>query len=390
MPEGEQVAAGVGSQNGPSDGVDQAGHEQKAHGQADASRQEFAPEPPRASVVLPEAAPLCAQLNHAGIIAGSMEKIRAAVIGVGYLGRFHAQKYASLADCELVGVVDSDPDTARRVAAELGTQPIADFRELFGRVDAVSVATPTPTHADIAMGLLQSGAHVLVEKPIAETLVQAQQLIEAARAARRVLQVGHLERFNPTILAAESLLTRARFIECHRLAPFRERGTDVNVVLDLMIHDIDLLQMIVGSPVTALEAIGTPVFSSEIDIANARLRFQSGCVANVTASRVSLKTERKVRIFRDDAYLSLDLQQKILTVIRKRAGGAGPGELPVQIEEQSFAQGDALLAEIQAFLSAVRGTGPVVVSGEDGARALRTAIEITQRVASMPAQAVHG
>jgi predicted dehydrogenase len=319
-----------------------------------------------------------------------MEKIRAAVIGVGYLGRFHAQKYASLADCELVGVVDSDPDTARRVAAELGTQPIADFRELFGRVDAVSVATPTPTHADIAMGLLQSGAHVLVEKPIAETLVQAQQLIEAARAARRVLQVGHLERFNPTILAAESLLTRARFIECHRLAPFRERGTDVNVVLDLMIHDIDLLQMIVGSPVTALEAIGTPVFSSEIDIANARLRFQSGCVANVTASRVSLKTERKVRIFRDDAYLSLDLQQKILTVIRKRAGGAGPGELPVQIEEQSFAQGDALLAEIQAFLSAVRGTGPVVVSGEDGARALRTAIEITQRVASMPAQAVHG
>ena len=309
-----------------------------------------------------------------------MEKIRAAVVGVGYLGRFHAQKYASLGDCSLVGVVDVQPETAARVAAEVHASPYPDFRALLGKVDAVSVVTPTPTHYDIARAFLESGAHVLVEKPIAESTDQAERLIGAARQYGRVLQVGHLERFNPTILAAESLLSRPRFIECHRLAPFKERGTDVNVVLDLMIHDIDLVQMIVGSPVAALEAIGTPVFSSEIDIANARLRFDSGCVANVTASRVSLKTERKLRVFRDDAYLSIDLQQKILTVIRKRSGSVGEGQLPVQIEEQSFDQGDALLAEIQSFIAAIRGERQVLVSGEDGLRALRTAIAITERV----------
>jgi predicted dehydrogenase len=203
-----------------------------------------------------------------------------------------------------------------------------------------------------------------------------------------VLQVGHLERFNPTILAAEPLLSRPRFIECHRLAPFKERGTDVNVVLDLMIHDIDLVQMIVGSPVANLDAIGTPVFSSEIDIANARLRFESGCVANVTASRVSLKSERKLRVFRDDAYLSIDLQQKILTVIRKRLAPVSEGQLPVLIEEQSFDQGDALLAEIQSFVAAIRGEQRVLVSGEDGLRALRTAIAITERVQGASAGAL--
>lgn len=320
-----------------------------------------------------------------------MKNIRAAVIGAGYLGRFHAQKYAQLAGCTLVGVVDAVQSTAERVAAELGVRPLQDYRMLLGEVDAVSIATPTPTHSEIALAFLRSGAHVLVEKPITESTAAAQALIDAARSAGLVLQVGHLERFNPAILAAEALLTEPRFIECHRLAPFRERGTDVNVVLDLMIHDIDLLQMIVGSPLAALDAIGTPVFSGEMDIANARLRFQNGCVANVTASRVSLKTERKLRVFRDDAYLSIDLQQKILTVIRKRqsdAAGAAPslaellagGGLPVHIEEQSYEQGDALRAEIEAFLAAVRGVAPVKVSGEDGLRALRTAIAITARV----------
>ncbi|HEY4974900.1 MAG TPA: Gfo/Idh/MocA family oxidoreductase [Steroidobacteraceae bacterium] len=317
-----------------------------------------------------------------------MEKIRAAVVGVGYLGRFHAQKYAQLPECSLVGVVDSHADAAARVAAEVRSAAYGDFRELLGKVDAVSVVTPTPTHYDIARAFLEAGAHVLLEKPISETTAQAQQLIDLARQHRRVLQVGHLERFNPAILAAEALLTRPRFIECHRLAPFKERGTDVNVVLDLMIHDIDLVQMIVGSPVASLEAIGTPVFSSEIDIANARLRFDSGCVANVTASRVSLKTERKLRVFRDDAYLSIDLQQKILTVIRKREPPASEGQLPVHIEEQSFDQGDALLAEIESFLAAIRGERPVLVGGEDGLRALRTAIAITQCVQAAPLRAL--
>jgi predicted dehydrogenase len=309
-----------------------------------------------------------------------MEKIRAAVIGVGYLGRFHAQKYALLEDCTLVGVVDSQPDTAARIAEELRTPAYADYRALLGKVDAVSVVTPTPTHFDIACAFVENGAHVLVEKPMTETTAQAERLIAAARQYDRVLQVGHLERFNPAILAAEPLLSRPRFIECHRLAPFKERGTEVNVVLDLMIHDIDLVQMIVGSPVADLDAIGTPVFSPEIDIANARLRFDSGCVANVTASRVSFKTERKLRVFVDDAYLSIDLQQKILTVIRKRPGPVAEGQMPAQIEEQSFDQGDALLAEIRSFVAAIRGEQRVLVSGEDGLRALRTAIDIAERV----------
>ncbi|MGH8143118.1 MAG: Gfo/Idh/MocA family protein [Steroidobacteraceae bacterium] len=319
-----------------------------------------------------------------------MRKIRAAVVGAGYLGRFHAQKYARLAGCELVGVADIDAPTAERVAAEVGTRAYGDFHELLGQIDVVSIVTPTPTHCDVALACIDAGVHVLVEKPVTETVAQAQRLIDAAQQRGRVLQVGHLERFNPAILAAEPLLSAPRFIECQRLAPFRERGTDVDVVLDLMIHDIDLLQMIVRSPVAALEAIGTPVFSDEIDIANARLRFDSGCVANVTASRVSLKTERKLRVFCDDAYVSIDLQQKVLTVIRKSAaaaaaagaaGAAGAtGSLPVQIQEQSFDQGDALLAEIEAFLAAVRGERAVLVSGEDGLRALQTAIAITARV----------
>jgi predicted dehydrogenase len=309
-----------------------------------------------------------------------MEKIRAAVIGVGYLGRFHAQKYAAAENCELVGVVDANAEAAARVAAEVGTTASGDFRSLLGRVDAVSVVTPTPLHHEIALAFLETGTHVLVEKPITETVAQARSLIDAAQRGGRVLQVGHLERFNPVVLAAEGVLRQPRFLECHRLAPFRERGTDVNVVLDLMIHDIDLLQMIVGSPMESFDAIGTPVFSGEIDIANARIRFSGGCVANATASRVSLKTERKLRVFQDDAYLSLDLQQKILTVIRKRTGESAPGQLPVQIEEQSFEQGDALKAEIAAFLTAARGLGRVMVTGEDGLRALTTAIAITERV----------
>jgi len=314
-----------------------------------------------------------------------MEKIRAAVIGVGYLGRFHAQKYALLEDCRLVGVVDSDAEAVARVATEVQAPAFGDYRQLLGNVDAVSVVTPTPSHYEIARAFLEAGAHVLVEKPISESTEQAEQLVGVARQHGRVLQVGHLERFNPAILAAEPLLTRPLFIECHRLAPFKERGTDVNVVLDLMIHDIDLVQMIVGSPVASLEAIGTAVFSPEIDIANARLRFDSGCVANVTASRVSFKTERKLRVFVEDAYLSIDLQQKILTVIRKRAGPVSEGQMPAQIEEQSFDQGDALLAEIRSFAAAIRGEQRVLVSGEDGLRALRTAIAITERVQGLRA-----
>jgi predicted dehydrogenase len=309
-----------------------------------------------------------------------MKRIRTAVIGVGYLGRFHAQKYAQAEGCELTAVADPSQEARERVASELGTRAVPDYRELLGKVDAVSIATPTPTHFEIARAFLEGGAHVLVEKPITDTPAEARELIRAASARQLVLQVGHLERFNVTILAAEPHLSAPRFVECHRLAPYRERGTDVNVVLDLMIHDLDIVQTIVGSPVASIDAIGTPVFSGEIDIANARIRFENGCVANATASRVSLKTERKLRIFEDDAYLSLDLQQKVLTVIRKRAEPPVAGQLPVTIEEQSFEQGDALKAEIESFLGCIRNGTPPVVSGEAGLRALETAIQITAQV----------
>jgi predicted dehydrogenase len=309
-----------------------------------------------------------------------MSKIRAAVIGVGYLGRFHAQKYAQLDGCELVAVVDGRQEVRDAVAAEVKSRALADYRELLGQIDAVSVVTPTPAHFAIADAFLAAGAHVLVEKPITETPEQARALIARAKDAGRILQVGHLERFNAAILAAEPHLSTPRFIECQRLAPYRERGTDVNVVLDLMIHDIDLVQSLAGSDIVSIDAIGTPVFSGEIDIANARIRFANGCVANTTASRVSLKTERKLRIFEDAAYISLDLQQKILTLIRKREGVPQAGQLPVSIEEANLEQGDALKSEIASFLDCVRNDRKPIVSGEDGLRALETAIRITEQV----------
>ncbi|MGB8327957.1 MAG: Gfo/Idh/MocA family oxidoreductase [Steroidobacteraceae bacterium] len=313
-----------------------------------------------------------------------MDKIRVAVIGVGYLGRFHAQKYAQSAACELVAVADTRAEAREQVARELAVRAVADARELLGAVDAVSVVTTTPSHFEIAAAFLRAGAHVLVEKPITETTDQARALIEIARTQRRTLQVGHLERFNAAILGAEPHLGRTRFIECHRLAPYKERGTDVNVVLDLMIHDIDLVLQLAGSEIESIDAVGAPVFSDEIDIANARLRFANGCVANATASRVSLKTERKLRIFQDDAYLSLDLQQKILTVIRKRPGGGESGQLPVTIEEQSFDQGDALRSEIEAFLECIRTGRAPKVTGEDGLRALEAALRISAQVQQRP------
>jgi predicted dehydrogenase len=309
-----------------------------------------------------------------------MDKIRAAVIGVGYLGRFHAQKYAQLPVCELVAVVDGREEVRKAVAGEVGTQALADYRGLLGKVDAVSVVTPTPAHFEIAEAFLAAGAHVLVEKPITETPEQARALIAQAAKSKRILAVGHLERFNAAVLAAEPHITSPRFMECTRLAPYKERGTDVNVVLDLMIHDIDLVQSLANSEIESIDAIGTPVFSGEIDIANARIRFANGCVANTTASRVSLKTERKLRIFEDAAYISLDLQQKILTLIRKREGELQPGQLPVIIEEANLEQGDALKSEIESFLDCIRNNKRPLVSGEDGLRALETAIRISEQV----------
>jgi predicted dehydrogenase len=307
--------------------------------------------------------------------------LRTAVIGVGYLGRFHAQKYAQLPRSRLVAVVDANEAAAANVAAELGVEALGDYRDLIGRVDAVSLAVPTPLHHGIGCALLGEGIHVLVEKPIATTTAEARDLIAVAKARGCVLQVGHLERFNPAIVAAVARLKTPRFVESHRLAPFKQRGTDVSVVLDLMIHDIDLIQELVGAPIESIDAIGSSVFSGEIDIVNARLRFKGGCVANTTASRISLKQERKIRIFQDDAYLSIDMQQKILSVIRKKdAVATVESPAQVSIEEESFEQGDALRDEIAAFLHSVRTRGEPIVTGEDGLRALETAMQITELV----------
>jgi len=309
-----------------------------------------------------------------------MQPVRTAVIGVGYLGRFHAHKYAALPASNLVAVVDERAETRDRVAAEVGCRAVADYRDVLGEVDAVSIATTTPAHFPIAQDCLEHGVHVLVEKPVTETPQQARELIETAQRRGRVLQVGHLERFNSAVLALEGVLGTPRFIESHRLAPFKERGTDVNVVLDLMIHDIDLIQSLVGSPIVSIDAVGTSVFSAGLDIANARIRYANGCVANTTASRVSMKMERKLRLFQDDAYVSIDLQQKVLTIVRKPPAGAAATPGQVSIEERSFEQGDALRFEIEAFLRSIREGLPPVVSGEDGLRALETAMRITELV----------
>ena len=302
------------------------------------------------------------------------------MIGVGYLGRFHAQKYAVLPGSSLVAVVDPRPEARDAVAAEVGCRAVADYRDLLGAVDAVSIATTTPMHFPIARDCLERGVHVLVEKPVTETPEQARSLIASAARHGCVLQVGHLERFNSAILALAGTLGTPRFIESHRLAPFKERGTDVNVVLDLMIHDIDLIQSLVGAPVESIDAVGASVFSAGLDIANARIRYANGCVANTTASRVSMKMERKLRLFQDDAYVSIDLQQKVLTIVRKPPAGAAATPGHVSIEERSYEQGDALRHEIEAFLRSIRERRPPVVSGEDGLRALETAIRITELV----------
>lgn len=317
---------------------------------------------------------------------GEAAIIRTAVIGAGYLGRFHAQKYRAAPNCRLIGVADPSAAAREAVAAELGVGAFADHRELIGQVDAVSVVTPTPLHYAIASEFLDAGVHVLVEKPMTATPAEGERLIEAARRAGRVLQVGHLERFNAAVQALQPMLTVPRFIESARLAPFKQRGTDVDVVLDLMIHDIDLILSIVRSPVVSVDAIGSSVFSRETDIANARLRFANGCVANATASRVSLKTERRLRLFQDDAYVSVDLHQKVLTVIRKTGAANAEGMPEVDIRENTYDQGDALRAEIEAFLEAAAGTRPPPVTGEDGLKALNVAVSITAQVAESMAR----
>lgn len=306
----------------------------------------------------------------------SNPKLRAAVVGVGYLGRFHAQKFAALPDVELVGVVDTDAARAAAVAAECGTRGYTGLRDVLGRVDAVSIVVPTDKHYEVARACLEAGAHILLEKPVTQTVAEAEALIRLARERGRVFQVGHLERFNPAMLAAQGLLSDPLFIESHRLAPFKPRGTDVDVVLDLMIHDIDIIMTMVGSELTDIRSTGFPVLTDEVDIVHARLEFASGCIANVTASRVSQGAMRKIRVFQHDAYLSIDYHTRKITVVRRTGTDAGQPRL--EMSEKEFGQADALLEEVRAFVDAARRGAAPPVTGEDGKRALEVALRITE------------
>ncbi|MBA2653870.1 MAG: Gfo/Idh/MocA family oxidoreductase [Gammaproteobacteria bacterium] len=309
-----------------------------------------------------------------------MNKIRTGVIGVGYLGKFHAEKFDMLPNSELVAVCDIHEDRCKEIARRHNVEPIFDYTKLINKIDAVSIAVPTSLHYPIAKFFLENGIHVLLEKPIASTVVEAQSLIDIANQKKVVFQIGHLERFNSVLVALDTVIDNPRFIESIRLAPFKPRGTDINVVLDLMIHDIDIIQRIVGSPIINIHANGASVLSSHIDIANVRLQFENGCVANVTASRVSFKVERKLRIFQHDAFISLDLHNKKLAIHRKGISEMFPGIPEIISEEQAYEQGDALLDEISAFLHSIRTNTQPVVTGEDGKRALATAVEITRIV----------
>jgi predicted dehydrogenase len=304
--------------------------------------------------------------------------VRAAVVGVGYLGRFHAEKYHANPGVDLVAVVDTDAERANAMAGQLGVEAATDFRTLFGRVDCASVVVPTQLHHRVAAELLAAGIDVLVEKPLTTTLDEGKELLELAARGARVLQVGHLERFNPAIRALDGLITQPRFIEATRLAPFTERGTDVDVVHDLMIHDLDVIMSMVPSAVRAVEAVGVPVLTPSVDIANARLRFANGCIANLTASRVSLKRERKLRIFQPDAYFSVDYGEHRVRICRREAGEDGQPALT--LEEREVEEGDALDAEIHAFLRAVRARETPPVTGWDGLRALELAHIIRESV----------
>jgi predicted dehydrogenase len=314
--------------------------------------------------------------------------LRTAVVGVGHFGRLHAEKLAAAEGSTLVAVVDRDEARAREVAGALGVEALGDHRGLAERVDAASVAVPTLAHHDVASDLLAQGIHVLLEKPIAETVEQADRLNALAAARGLILQVGHLERFSPAYRVLAHSVGSPLYIESHRISPFRDRGTDVDVVLDLMIHDIDLVAALVRQAPESVEAVGAPVLSPTADIVNTRLRFPGGCVANITASRVSLRTERKMRIFGTDSYVTADFVEGRVLVLRRQAGNGGaPTIIPgIHQEEHRLDKDDGLMREVESFLTAVRTGGRPVVTGEDGRAALKTALAIGESLARHRAQ----
>jgi predicted dehydrogenase len=303
------------------------------------------------------------------------EPIRAAVIGVGHLGRHHARILSALAGVSLEAVVDVIPERAREIAAASNTEALTDSRDLLGRVDAVSVAVPTELHRDVAIPFLEAGVGVLIEKPMARALAEADELLAAAAASGATLAVGHTERYNPAVSAVMPLVTSPRFIEVHRLGVFPERSLDIDVVFDLMIHDLDIITSLVKSEVSSIEAVGVPVLTPKYDIANARLRFASGCIANVTASRISRERVRKIRFFQPDAYISIDYSAQEVEAWRlERTEGLLPS---IQGGRLAVTQDEPLRREMLDFVRAARNGAPPLVPGEAGLRAVELAERIT-------------
>ena len=307
--------------------------------------------------------------------------LRVAVIGVGHLGKHHARLLAGIEGVRLAAVVDTDLERASAAIGTSGARALADYRELFGLVDAVTVAVPTELHHEIALPFLERGISVLVEKPITRTVAEADALIAAAKASGATLAAGHTERHNPAVAAVLPLVSTPRFIEVHRLGVFPDRSLDIDVVFDLMIHDLDIILAMVKSEVTAIEAVGVPVLTEKFDIANARLRFATGCIANVTASRISKDRVRKIRFFQPDAYISIDYAEQEVEGYRlKRREGQRPeiqgGKLPVTREEP-------LKRELEDFVRAVRDKRRPLVNGEDGRRALALAQAIAEKMESV-------
>ncbi|HXT86535.1 MAG TPA: Gfo/Idh/MocA family oxidoreductase [Verrucomicrobiae bacterium] len=303
----------------------------------------------------------------------SDKKIRVGVVGVGDFGRNHVRVFHDLAEAEIIGIHDADPERARQIAAEFGTRAFSDLRQLAEQIDAATVAVPTSLHAEISSQFLESGVDVLVEKPIASSLEAADDLIALAKKNGRILQVGHLERFNPAITAVQQIVTRPLFFEVHRLGVFSPRSLDVDVVFDVMIHDLDVLLSLVNSPVRDIQAVGIPVLTDKVDIAHARIEFESGAVANVTASRVSTERVRKLRFFQAREYISIDYTRQDVTRIRVVGEGSEPA---IDFEKMPTRPEEPLKAELRAFLSAVRDRTAPLVDGNAGRRALDLAARV--------------
>ena len=306
------------------------------------------------------------------------KKIKVGVVGIGHLGNYHLQKYQKLENCEITSVADTITDRAQKAAGIYKCEAFSDYRAMMNQVDAVSIAVLTSEHYKVARDFLAAGVDVLIEKPICATLEEADELIGLAKKKNLILQVGFVERFNPAIMALENVIDKPMFIESHRLHPFFERGTDVDVILDLMIHDLDIILKFVNSPITGVEAVGVPILSDKIDISNVRISFATGCIANVTASRISAKTMQKIRFFGPEGYHSVDCQKREILSLSKIVNGDGKQ----QIVQNNIEVGshDSLEEEIRSFVNAVITRSNPPVSGEDGRRSLALALEIIKKM----------